>query len=60
MRKGEGDQREGKGGKPKRQDPISSRAQQGAGKKEFEARGTYYPEPGVECNCKQTLPAPFR
>lgn len=46
--------------KPKRQDPISSWARQGAGKKEFEAGGTYYPEPRVESNCKQTLPAPFR
>lgn len=45
--------------KPNRQDPISSWARQGAGKKEFEARGTYS-EPWVESNCKQTLPAPFR
>lgn len=50
---------ERKGKKAKRQDPISSWARQGAGKEEFEARGTYS-EPGVEYNCKQTLPAPFR
>lgn len=52
--------RGGEGKKPRRQDPNSSWAQQGAGKKELEARGTYYPEPGVESNCKQTLPIPFR
>lgn len=46
------------GKKPRRQDPSSSWAQQGAGKKELEARGTYHPEPGVESNCKQTLPPP--
>lgn len=50
--------REGK--KPRRQSPNSSWAQQGAGKKASEARGTYYLEPGVEPNCMQTLPTPFR
>lgn len=50
--------REGK--KPRRQDLSSSWAQQGAGKKESEARGTYYPEPGVASNCKQTLPTPLQ
>lgn len=49
-------EREGK--KPRRLRLDSSWAQQGAGKKEFAARATYYPEPGVEPNCKQTLPIP--
>lgn len=59
-RERDGNWREREEKKPRRQDPNSSWAQQGAGKKEFEARGTYYPEPGVESNCKQTLPTPFR
>lgn len=49
---------ETEGKKPRKQDPNSSWAQQGVGKKEFEVRGTYYPEPGVAPNCKQTLPTP--
>lgn len=56
---GEGERGEREEKKPRRQDPSSSWAQQGAGKKECEARGTYYPEPGVEPNCKQTLPTRF-
>lgn len=62
MRKGDGEMgiREKEGKKQRRQDPNSSWAQQGASKKEFQERGTYYPELEVEGNCKQTLPTPFK